>query len=89
MSDAESVTRAVTLACRNGLHLTPITALVKKASGFSSDIRIRFNHKVANAKSAMDLMLLGATCGAVLHVEATGEDAADAIDAVDTVLSQE
>lgn len=86
--NGDSVRRSVRLECVNGLHLTPITALVKKASEFGADIRIRFDGKMANAKSAMDLMLLGATFGAELDVEVTGDDALPAMEAIASVLAE-
>ncbi len=81
--------RQVTLAHRNGLHLPPITLLVKQASQFAADIRISFDGKVASAKSAMELMLLGATHGSELTVEAEGADADPAIYAVSRILETE
>lgn len=78
--------RTVKLAHRNGLHLTPIQQLVKAVSAYSSAVKIYFDGKSANAGSAMDLMLLGATFGANLDLEATGEDAELALDAAEFVL---
>ncbi len=87
---ADEPTRCrVTLAHRNGLHLSPITMLVKQASQFTSDIKISFNGKVASAKSALELMLLGATHGAELTIEAEGSDAGAAITAVSHILETE
>lgn len=85
MSD-EPIRRQVTLANPNGLHLSPISALVKEAMGFESELLISFDGNIANARSTMELMLLGATCGAVLTVEATGGDAERAADAAVKLL---
>ncbi len=79
--------RTVKLAHRNGLHLTPIQQLVKAVSGYSSAVKLHFDGKSANAGSAMDLMLLGATFGANLELEATGDDAEAALAAAESVLS--
>lgn len=84
--DDRVIRRTVKLAHRNGLHLTPIQQLVKAVSGYSSAVKIHFDGKSANASSAMDLMLLGATFGANLDVEATGEDAESALAAAESVL---
>lgn len=89
MADDNIIRREVELAYRNGLHLTPIQMLVKQSTGFQSDIRVLFNGKTANAKSAMDLLLLGATFGSMMTIEATGADAEQAAEAAVQVLATE
>ncbi|MEQ9411539.1 MAG: HPr family phosphocarrier protein [Fuerstiella sp.] len=86
MGADEPTRRRVTLAHKNGLHLSPITELVKKASQFASEVRICFDGKEASAKSAVELMLLGATHGAELTIEASGADADPAVRAVSEIL---
>jgi len=87
MSD-EPVRRQVTLANPNGLHLSPISALVKEAMNHEAELLICFDGNIANARSTMELMLLGATCGAVLSVEASGNGAEAAADAAVRLLSE-
>lgn len=89
MEDESSSRREVVLAYRNGLHLTPIQLLVKQSSQFECDIKVCYKGKTANAKSAMDLLLLGATHGAVLMLEASGSDAQQALSAAVQVLETE
>lgn len=89
MADEATIRKEVELAYRNGLHLTPIQMLVKQSNGFKSDVRVLFNGKTANAKSAMDLLLLGATFGSTMTIEATGCDAVLAAEAAAQVLSTE
>ncbi|MCP4783897.1 MAG: HPr family phosphocarrier protein [Fuerstiella sp.] len=86
MSVDEPNRRQITLACPNGLHLSPITTLVKEVAPLNADVKISFDGKSASAKSAMELMLLGAPQGAELALEATGSDADTALDAVSRVL---
>jgi phosphotransferase system HPr (HPr) family protein len=78
----QSVRRDVTLTVQNGLHLHPISQIVRCAQSHSCSITFLHNGKRADAKSAFDLMLLGAECGAVLSVEATGADAVAAVGAL-------
>lgn len=89
MEDGSISRREVALAYRNGLHLTPIQLLVKRSSQFECDLRVCYDGKTANAKSAMDLLLLGATHGAVLTLEASGVDSEKALDAAAEVLQTE
>lgn len=84
----DSIRGKVVLVNPNGLHLSPISALVKNAMNFEAEIKICFNGNTASAKSAMDLMLLGATCGSELTVEAVGDDAAESVESVIQLLSQ-
>jgi phosphotransferase system HPr (HPr) family protein len=74
----QTVRREVTLKLENGLHLHPISHIVRCAQSFAASVSLLHNGKRADAKSAFDLMLLGAECGAVLTVEASGADAAAA-----------
>lgn len=87
MGAEESIRRQVILAHENGLHLTPITRLVQELTGFSSDVVLTYDGKSASAKSAVELMLLGATEGSELLVEAKGSDAAAAADAAERILT--
>lgn len=86
MGNGDPIRGLVTLGHKNGLHLTPITALVQQTSKLNADVSISFNGKVASAGSAVELMLLGATHGAQLDVEASGEQAEQALAAVRCVL---
>jgi phosphocarrier protein len=62
------------------MHARPAMAFVDAASGFRSDIRICKGEQVVDGKSIMQVMMLAATQGTKLHIEATGDDAQDAID---------
>lgn len=86
MSDVSNdVSRDVTITYREGLHARPVMRLVDLASTFQSDIFVtnlsRRGERV-DAKSAMQLMLLEATAGCVLRIEASGVDAQTAVDAL-------
>ena len=86
MEGAETTSRSIKLGIPNGLHLAPISQIVKQSTEYTSSIQIRFGEKVADAKSVVDLMLLGATHGAPLVIEASGEDAEPLVSAVATIL---
>jgi phosphocarrier protein HPr len=82
MSEAELIQRQVKVTPENGLHLSPISQLVRTATSYSSSIVLTFAERRADAKSAFDLMLLAAPCGAILMLEVTGEDAEAAADSI-------
>lgn len=87
MGAEESVRRQVILAHENGLHLTPITRLVQELNEFQSEVTLTYDGKAASGKSAVELMLLGATEGSELLVEANGADASAAADAAEKILT--
>lgn len=86
MTVVPDVTRKVTLAIPNGLHLAPISRIVESAGQFESRIGIEFDGKTADARSVYDLMLLAATCGAPLLISAEGDDAEEGLRAIAAIL---
>ena len=65
-----------------GLHTRPSTELVKCAAGFNSQIHLSYRSHVVNAKSLLGILMLAAEKGARIHIEATGDDAVEAIAAL-------
>lgn len=80
------VSRNITLAIANGLHLAPITRIVQSVGHFECSIKVAFDGKVADARSVYDLMLLGATKGAPMVITAEGSDAELCLQAVAAIL---
>ena len=72
---------------KEGLHLRHAAGVVRLAQGFQSTIFIRFGSKLADARSILSILTLCATMGAVLEVEANGDDAFDAVRAVEMEFS--
>ena len=58
-----------------GLHTRPSTELVKLATSFRSQLTLHYQNTSVNAKSILDILMLAATRGAKITVEAVGEDA--------------
>ena len=65
-----------------GIHARPAGALAKTAEQFESTITVSCGEKHSSAKSVIQLMSLGASCGSELTVHAEGADAAQAIAAI-------
>jgi len=86
METVADVTRKITLGIVNGLHLAPISRVVKSLSDLNCQFQIEFNDRRADARSASDLMLLAATHGAPLTLFAQGPDAEMAVEAVIAIL---
>lgn len=69
-----------------GLHARASTKLTQTASKFSSDIWIARNGRRVNAKSIMGVMMLAAAKGAIVTIEANGEDETAAIEALTALI---
>lgn len=69
----------VKLINRSGLHARPAAIFVQTARKFKSTIRVRLGDKVVDAKNILKILSLGADYGAIITIEAEGEDAEDAI----------
>ena len=69
------------------LHARPAATFVKTALRFRSQLTVRLDGKVANAKSILAVLALGATGGTVLRLSAEGEDAPDALAALASCVS--
>lgn len=80
------LSRQFTIRNRLGLHARPSAQLTQTASRFGSDVFLIKDKRRVNAKSIMGVMMLAAGPGTILTVEAEGEDADRAIDAVGTLI---
>lgn len=78
------------LAIRNkvGLHARPARLLVQTAARFQSQIQVHCKQKVANAKSFVSILKLEAEQGDTIVVQAEGEDAAQAIEALTDLVQR-
>jgi len=65
-----------------GLHTRPSTELVKCATSFKSQVMLRYQNCTVNAKSLLGILMLAATRGAKISVEAEGEDAEQAVKSI-------
>lgn len=82
MNSSPTCTRDVVVRLENGLHLTPSSQIVQLAQRFSCQLLIRKGDRVADGKSMLDLMTLAAEHGESLQLEASGDDAVEAVTAV-------
>ena len=81
--------RPVTLANATGFHVRPATLFMETANRFRSVVRVLKDAHAADGKSAISLMLLEASHGTRLIIEASGEDEVAAVEAlVDLVKSR-
>ena len=72
-----------------GLHTRPSTELVRLASSFKSRINLSCNEHVVNAKSILGILMLAAAKGTNIAIEAEGADAKDAIEAIQSLATDQ
>jgi phosphocarrier protein HPr len=80
------ISRDFTISNRLGLHARPSAQLTQTASRFAAEVHIARNGRRVNAKSIMGVMMLAAGQGATVTVEAQGEDAEQAVQAIGELI---
>jgi len=88
----EPVVARLVVKNKAGLHARPATMIAIRAKAFVSDVELVLatvpeDHHLdpgtrADAKNSIELISLGAPCGTVLDVEASGPDATEAVAAL-------
>ena len=80
-------TRQVSVANSLGLHARLAAQIVQRASGFRSSVSLVFKGRTANARSFLAVVLLAASVGSTIWIEASGPDEAEALDALSGLIS--
>jgi phosphocarrier protein len=78
--------REIEIVNRLGLHARAAAKLVSCASGFTSRIEIGRNGQRVNGKSIMGVMMLAASRGSRIMLDASGEDEEAALDALENLV---
>jgi len=81
------ISRDFTISNKLGLHARPSAQLTQTASRFASDIHITRNGRRVNTKSIMGVMMLAAGQGSTVTVDAQGEDAEAALQAIGQLIA--
>jgi phosphocarrier protein HPr len=76
------VKQEVEIINKLGLHARASTKLTQTASQYKSEVWLERNNRRVNAKSIMGVMMLAASKGSKVVVEATGPDEAAALEAL-------
>jgi len=72
---------------RLGLHARAAAQLVQTSNRFLSDVTVEKDGEEVNGKSIMGLLMLAAPQGSLINVTVSGEDAADAIKVIGTLIN--
>ena len=71
-----------------GLHARAAAKLTQTATRFASEIWLSRNGRRVNAKSIMGVMMLAAGKGSTVTLEAEGDDAAAALEALRKLIAE-
>jgi phosphocarrier protein len=82
------VSREFTIRNKLGLHARPSAQLTQTASRFRAEVHLSRSGRRVNAKSIMGVMMLAAGQGAALTVEAEGDDAEAAVQAIGELIAE-
>jgi len=82
MDATTKLTKELQVTNRCGVHARVSTMLAQKAKEFTSSIQLQKGRSIADCRSVLDLLSLGAHHGEVLQLEVTGADAAAAMAAI-------
>ena len=80
------VTRIVIVRHAQGLHARPAEIVARTAMQYTSRVEIVRDGRSIDAKSILNILTLGATQGVELTLQAQGDDASEAIDALARVV---
>lgn len=75
----------VTVVNATGIHARPASQFSKMAAGFQSNVTVKKSDAEGdgvNAKSVLNLMTQGLTCGTEITIAADGEDENEAVAAL-------
>ena len=78
--------KEIVVRCESGLHNKQATYFVQKANEFDCSIWLESGNRRMNAKSLLGIMSLGIITGATVTLTASGEDAEDAVNALEVLL---
>jgi phosphotransferase system HPr (HPr) family protein len=88
LSETQIARREFTIRNKLGIHARPAAQFVKTASRFSCEIAVEKDGEQVDGKSIMGLMMLAAGHGSILIVSADGEDAEEALSAIEGLVNR-
>ncbi len=81
-NDFERRTATARIVNKRGLHARASAKIVEAAARFQSQITVTKDGQSVDARSIMGLMMLAASLGSEIRIDATGSDADEAMRAI-------
>jgi phosphocarrier protein len=82
------ITKKLTILNKLGIHARPAAQFVRVASRFAADVTVEKDDESVDGKSIMGLMMLAVGCGADITVTTDGSDEAEAMAALEELVSK-
>ena len=82
MTPTETTNADVEILNQRGLHARAAAKFVRLAEQFDATIKVSKDDQTVPGTSILGLMMLAASLGSVIRIEATGTDGAAAVDAL-------
>jgi len=82
-----AMVRVMAICNRKGLHARASAKFVQTVEKFDADVRVMRCGETVGGTSIMGLMMLAASPGTSITVEATGREAAEVIEALTALIS--
>ena len=82
------VLRKIEIKNKLGLHARAAALLVQTANRFSAEISLSKDGQTADGRSIMGVLTLAATQGSKIQVEAVGDDAEQAVKAIERLVDK-
>ena len=81
-----AIVRVLEICNKKGLHARASAKFVQTVERFDAEVKVTRGAKSVGGTSIMGLMMLAAGPGSTITVEATGKEAADVIDAIESLI---
>ena len=82
------VLRKIEIKNKLGLHARAAALLVQTANRFSAQITLSKDGQIADGRSIMGVLTLAATQGSKIQIEAVGDDAEQAVKAIERLVDK-
>jgi phosphocarrier protein HPr len=82
------VEREIKVTNSLGIHARPASKIVQMANRYKSKISLFRDKTVADAKSILHVMMLGANFDTSVTIQASGDDEREAVDAIAALFEQ-
>lgn len=84
----EKIVKKLEIKNKLGVHARAAALLVQTVNKFSAQITFSKDGQVADGRSIMGVLTLAATQGSKIQVEASGEDAEQAVKAIERLIDR-
>jgi phosphocarrier protein len=84
----ERVVKKIEIKNKLGVHARAAALLVQTVNKFSAQVTFSKDGQVADGRSIMGVLTLAATQGSKIQVEACGEDAEQAVRAIEKLIDK-